>query len=145
MNLVLVQPDDEEEDVKQLLAACELPYQDITAEHLRDFLSLRDGPRLAGVIGLEVFGQVALLRSLAVAPPYRGQGLGSQLTREAEAYARSRGVETLYLLTTTADDFFAERGYRRTERAQAPHDLQETAEFRSLCPNSAVCMVKQLS
>jgi len=130
--------------VKGLLAACQLPYADLTLSHLAHFMAAWDGSQMAGVVGLELLGDVALLRSLAVPAEYRGRGIGSQLTRKAEAYARSHGVEVLYLLTTTAEGFFARRGYSVVGRDTAPPALQETTEFRSLCPDSAVCMVKHL-
>lgn len=130
--------------VKALLAACELPYEDITPRHLENFWVMRDGPRLAGVVGLEVFGAVGLLRSLAVPEEARGRGIGSQLTDKAEKYASAQGVTILYLLTTSAPEFFAKRGYQHTDRAAVPAELQETAEFQSLCPEGAVCMVKKL-
>jgi amino-acid N-acetyltransferase len=133
-----------ESDVKQLLAVCELPYEDITPAHLRHFLTVQGGSQLAGVVGLEFSGDVGLLRSLAVIEQYRGSGIGSQLVNDAEEYARSQGVKTLYLLTTTAEVFFAKRGYKQTDRKRAPRELQETAEFKNLCPASAVCMAKTL-
>jgi amino-acid N-acetyltransferase len=130
--------------IKVLLAACELPYKDITPGHLENFWVMRDGPRLAGVVGLEMFGALGLLRSLAVPQEDRGRGIGSKLTDKAEEYARAQGVKALYLLTTSAPDFFAKRGYQHADRAAAPAELQETAEFQSLCPEDAVCMLKQL-
>lgn len=130
--------------IQALLAACDLPYQDLTLAHLEHFWVTREGPRLTGVVGLEVIGDIGLLRSLAIAEGDRGQGIGGQLTGKAEDYARARGVQALYLLTTTASDFFARRGYQPTERAAAPAPLQETAEFQSLCPSTAVCMVKYI-
>ncbi len=134
----------DEAGIKALLAVCDLPYEDITPAHLEHFWVLRDGPRLAGTVGLELFEDVGLLRSLAVLEEYRGQGIGAQLAETAETYARARGVQALYLLTTTVPDFFARRGYQRTDRDAAPAPLQDTAEFQSLCPDSAVCMVKKL-
>ncbi len=130
--------------VKQLLAECELPHQDLTPSHLQHFWTLRDGAMLAGVVGLELHNNVGLLRSLAVPTQHRGKGLGSNLVRKAEAYARLQGVEELYLLTTTADEFFAGLGYEKTDRGSAPGAIRETTEFKSLCPDSAVCMVKRL-
>jgi len=134
----------DEAGIKATLAECDLPYEDITPDHLQHFWILRDGPKLAGVVGLEVFESVGLLRSLAVQEAYRGQGIGSQLTEMAEDYARVQGIKALYLLTTTAPDFFGRRGYQQTERDAAPTPLQGTVEFKSLCPDSAVCMVKKL-
>jgi amino-acid N-acetyltransferase len=100
---------------------------------------------LTGVVGLELKNNNALLRSLAVIEPQRGKGLATQLVREIEKYARSQQVDTLYLLTLTAERFFAKRGYRKTDRKSAPAAIQETVEFSSLCPATAVCMKKHLS
>ena len=96
------------------------------------------------MIGLEGYGAVALLRSLAVAPAWQGLGLGSALLAHAEQAARQRGVQALYLLTTTAEAFFARRGYVRLSREAAPPVLHRTAEFAALCPASAVGMTKAL-
>ena len=130
--------------IKRLLTTAGLPGADLTPAHLARFLVLRDADQLGGVVGLEVFGAVALLRSLAVPTSRRGQGLGTRLAEAAEDHARSLGVAALYLLTTTAESFFARRGYRRIDRADAPAALHATAEFASLCPSTAVCMVKEL-
>lgn len=127
-----------------MLAACDLPFRDLTPAHMEHFWVARDGPRLAGAVGLEIRGDAGLLRSLCVAEADRGQGIGGQLTEKAEEYARARGLQALYLLTTTASDFFARRGYQWTERAAAPAPIQETSEFQSLCPSTAVCMVKYI-
>jgi short-subunit dehydrogenase/N-acetylglutamate synthase-like GNAT family acetyltransferase len=143
MNLEFARASDEPQ-MKQLLAECGLPYEDIIPSHLQHFLVQRDDARLAGVVGLEMLGRVALLRSLAVPASYRGKGIGSQLTRKAEEYARSQGVEVLYMLTTTADAFFARRGYHLVDRNAVPTVVGETAEFQSLCPASATCRVKHL-
>ena len=134
----------DEPQVRQLLAGCELPDEDITASHLQHFLVVRHETGLAGVIGLELFGQCALLRSLAVETHVRGQGIASQLVKKVEEYARYHDVESLYLLTTTAEGFFEKHGYRTTDRNNVPIVLKETAEFKSICPSTAICMVKSL-
>ena len=81
--------------VRALLAAAGLPVADLTAAHLDDFWGCGDGSKLAGVVGLEAYGTVALLRSLAVAPDGQGRGLGSALLAHAEQAARQRGIATL--------------------------------------------------
>ena len=131
--------------VRALLAAAGLPVADLTAAPLADFWGCDDGANLIGVVGLELYGTVALLRSLAVAPDWQGRGLGSTLLAHAEWAARQRGVQVLYLLTTTAEAFFARRGYGRILREAAPPVLHRTAEFAALCPASATCMSKALA
>ena len=130
--------------VRNLLTAAGLPTADLTAAPLADFWGCDDGANLIGVVGLEIYGTVALLRSLAVAPAWQGQGLGSALVAHAEQAARQRGLAALYLLTPTAEAFFARHGYVRLSREAAPPLLHRTAEFAALCPASAVCLMKAL-
>ena len=131
--------------VKQLLAARALPYEDIKPAHLQHFLVVRHQTNLVGVIGLELLGSFALLRSLAVQIDFRGQKIASQLTMQAEAYARSHKVRSLYLLTTTAEGFFTKQGYHTMDRNAVPVVVRGTTEFRSICPSTAKCMVKYLT
>ncbi len=137
---------EDEERIKQLLAACGLEHRDIRPSQLQHFLTGKDESTLAlrAVVGLELKGNLGLLRSLAVAKAYRRQGLATQLVGKIEAYARAQKVTTLYLLTLTAEKFFTARGYHKTDRESAPPALQETTEFKSLCPQTAVCMKKHL-
>ena len=137
---------EDEEQVKKILAASGLHYQDISPSELKHFLIARENTALplAGVVGLEPKDEVGLLRSLAVAKNYRRQGLATQLVHKIEEYARSQQMDTLYLLTLTAEDFFAGRGYTKAERESAPEALQKTTEFKSLCPETSVCMKKHL-
>ena len=128
--------------VRNLLTAAGLPTADLTAAPLADFWGCGDGADLIGVVGLEIYGTVALLRSLAVAPAWQGRGLGSALVAHAERAARQRGVQALYLLTTTAEAFFVRRGYVRLPREAAPTVLRQTTEFAALCPASAVCLTR---
>ncbi len=136
----------DEKPIKQLLTICGLEHQDIGPSHLQHFLIVKDesGLTLCGVVGLELKSNVGLLRSLAVAEAYLRQGFATQLVDRIENYARSKKVGTLYLLTLTAEDFFSARGYHKTVRESAPPAVQETAEFNSLCPQTAVCMKKHL-
>ena len=136
-------PEDEPR-IRQLLVLCELPQEDITPERLRDFLVLKEKGEIVGVVGVEVLGRFGLLRSLAVDPRCRRRGFGFLLTEKAEEYAASLKIEALYLLTMTAEGFFAKRGYQRVERTAVPLPVQGTAEFKNLCPVAAVCMVKYL-
>jgi GNAT superfamily N-acetyltransferase len=103
-------PGDGGEHAPQLLGESGLPAADLTPRHLEHFFVRRMGGRIVGVVGLEPAGGAALLRSLAVDSRRRGNGLGRMLVQHAEGHARELGAETLYLLTTTAERFFAARG-----------------------------------
>jgi amino-acid N-acetyltransferase len=131
--------------IRELLAASGLPGEDLTPAHLDSFWVQRDATGLVGVVGIEVRGRAALLRSLAVRGDGRGHGLGAALVAHAESRAAALGADTVYLLTTTAERFFAARGYAVTPRAVAPPEIQATAEFAELCPSSSICMTKRVA
>ena len=127
-----------------LLQAQGLPVSDITDEHLEHFFFIGSAGSPTGLVGLEIYGTDALLRSLVVGDNARGKGLGSELVQHAEQYAASKSVRSIYLLTTTAEAFFKRLGYERIDRSQAPPSIQRTREFASLCPASSAFMVKCL-
>jgi N-acetylglutamate synthase-like GNAT family acetyltransferase len=130
--------------VAALLGDFQLPTDDLaSAPDLRLWV-VADDSSLVGVIGLERADTNALLRSLAVAPRHQKLGLGRRLVAEVETAARSEGVVQLVLLTETAVAFFRANGYQVTDRRSIPEGIRQTAEFRSLCPASAVCMTKSL-
>jgi amino-acid N-acetyltransferase len=131
--------------IRALLAASGLPGEDLTSAHLVSFWVRRDTAGLAGVVGLEPRGRTALLRSLAVRSDTRGGGLGTDLLSHAESQATALGVDAVYLLTTTAERFFAAHGYAVTSRETAPPAIQATTEFAELCPSNSVCMTKRLA
>lgn len=129
--------------VADLLTKAGLPAEDF-AGHLTRFTLAWDGNHLIGAIGLEAYPPSGLLRSLVVSEEYRSIGLGSELLSLIEAKARELGIGSLYLLTTTAETFFGSRGYCRIDRREAPPAIAATAEFESLCPATAIFMVREL-
>ncbi len=135
----------DEEDLMELLSQAELPTQDLTLEKLKHFLFAKgmEGS-VIGAIGVELYQDVGLLRSLVVHPSYRGKGLGKRLTREAESFAQQKSIKTLFLLTTTAAEFFPKLGYQVIQRDRAPLSIAKTEEFKNICPVSAVCLFKNL-
>jgi len=127
-----------------LLQRAGLPIEDLTEERLEEFFQAGDLSAPLGMVGLELSPPHGLLRSLVVQQHARCRGLGSRLLTHAETYARSCGVRSLYLLTTTAEIFFGARGYMRADRREAPPFIRFSAEFTALCPASAAFMFKQL-
>jgi amino-acid N-acetyltransferase len=127
-----------------LLSSQGLPVSDLTEARLDHFFFAGDDGSPTGLVGLEIYETVALLRSLVVAESARTHGLGSALTRYAEQFAVSKKIRSIYLLTTTAEPFFERLGYRRVDRAQAPASIAGTSEFCLLCPTSSAFMCKSL-
>ena len=130
-------------DILALLRRCELLESGV-AEAIDDFVVLRNGNELLGCAGLEVYGQHGLLRSVAIQPSARKLGLGRQLVDAVVAAARSRGLCELYLLTTTAPEFFERLGFAPLPRASVPSAIAESWEFRVGCPQSARTMRRAL-
>lgn len=126
-----------------LLTQAGLPTDDLDGK-LEHFIGAGSRQRLDGVVGLELFSGLALLRSLAVAPAARGQGLGKVLVSAAEDHARSHGARQVFLLSETAEDFFRSLGYRTVARSFAPEQIRATREFSDLCPESASFMTREL-
>ena len=110
------------------------------AEAIASFLVARSDYDLVGCAGLEKYGEVGLLRSVAVAPSARGTGIGSRLLQGMSAAARADGLRELFLLTTTAASYFEKHGFIITPRSSAPVQVAESWEFRVGCPQSAVVM-----
>jgi amino-acid N-acetyltransferase len=129
--------------VRALLSANGLPDADID-RHIEHFLLAWDDQRLIATVGVELLGSLGLLRSLCVASDWRRRGLATTMCERVQAYARHARVDRLYLLTTTAQVFFERNGFSVCPRESVPPQVRRTAEFRSLCPASAVCMARDL-
>jgi amino-acid N-acetyltransferase len=123
-------------ELQALLVRSDLP-PDGLSEHIGAALVARDDARIVGSAALELYGQAALLRSLAVEPALRRQRLGQQLVRAALSLARQRGVAEIYLLTTSAAEFFPRFGFAPIERAGVAPAVRQSIEFVSACPASA--------
>jgi amino-acid N-acetyltransferase len=126
-----------------LLKAEHLP-PDGLLDHLDTTFVARQNGQIVGSAALEVYVDGALLRSVAVASELRGRGVGRDLTEAALVAARDLRVPALYLLTTTADNYFPRFGFERITRADVPASVQASVEFTSACPAGAVVMRKQL-
>ncbi len=143
-SITVRQADTEDLDrIEAVLRANDLPYQDVRTKPECFFVADADTERI-GIGGVETHGSDGLLRSVVITEANRGGGYGSALCDALEARARQNGVETLYLLTTTASEFFRRCGYEAIDREAAPSSIQATTEFSDLCPASAVCMRKEL-
>jgi amino-acid N-acetyltransferase len=134
--------DAERQSAITMLAQHNLPIADIDKEKL--LYILINGERIIGTAGLEIFDDCVLLRSVSVAKEEQGKGYGKIINNEIEKFAKGSGINCMYLLTTTAKDFFDKQGYCSIKREEAPEAIKQTAEFTSLCPSSAVIMKKRL-
>lgn len=139
-----IEPINTLDEILPLLATCNLPRSDLATSKAPQFFGIRSEMGLTAVVGLERFGNVALLRSLAVAPAHRGLGLAAQLVAHLERVARNQGIDHLYLLTDSAAALFAKLGYLPMARSAAPPAIRATPQFSGLCPASSAFLHKAL-
>jgi amino-acid N-acetyltransferase len=120
--------------VESLLTRSDLPTVGL---HDTRLFVLESQGSVRGVVGYEVHGPYALLRSLAVDPSSRGRGYGRDLLRCALGEIAAEGVRAAYALTTTIPEMLARRGFREVRRDEVPEQLNASAELRGACCASA--------
>ncbi len=131
---------DDVEAVLQLLTAARLPHDGVAEQFGPGYAVAESDGAIVGAEGVEQYEDAGLLRSAVVLDTWRGHGVGEMLTRDRLAWARAAGISELWLLTTTAADYFPRFGFARANRADAPDAVQASREFAEACPASAVAM-----
>lgn len=142
--MIIDQAQHHKEEMIGLLASEKLPVADLP-EMLENFLVAIQDARVVGVIGLEIYGDYGLLRSLAVGQEQRGRGIAGKLIRRLENQSKTKNLKALYLLTETAAEYFACKGFQVITRPEVPVLVQGSSEFSHVCPVSAVVMKKNLN
>ncbi|MBI1809115.1 MAG: GNAT family N-acetyltransferase [Gemmatimonadetes bacterium] len=130
--------------VLALLAEAKLPPDgaELWIDHF--IVAERDGD-VVGCAGLELYGDDALLRSVATAPSVRGTGLGAQLVERAADHARAMRIADLYLLTTSAESWFTRLGFDRVPRESVPASVRQSVQFSLVTCSSATAMRRSLA
>jgi amino-acid N-acetyltransferase len=141
--MIITQAKNYREDIISLLSSEKQPAGDLPAI-LENFLIAVQDDELIGVIGLEIYGNYGLLRSLAVKPAFRYQSIASKLIAQIEALTVSKGLKAVFLLTETAADYFSRKGYEKITRNDVPKEVQQSSEFSHVCPQSAIVMKKEI-
>ena len=131
-------------DVRRILNQHQLPSTDLSEQGCKNFIACREHGVTQGIVGIEIYGDIGLLRSLAVAPELRGKGYGKVLLAKLEEHAQANGVRELYLLTESAQLFFKKHGFDCIDRKKAPGAIATTSQFSDLCPENATLMKKKI-
>ena len=126
--------------VIELLEASELPTVGVLQWLPHYLVAEVAGASIVGAGGLEFHAPDAVLRSLVVASGARGRGTGDSLVGRLIEVASTKGVRDLYLLTTTAEDYFRRRGFEVIGRNDVSDEASRSVEFQGACPDSAVVM-----
>ena len=130
--------------IEDLLRASQLPVSGV-ASAIGHFIVAELHGKLVGAIGMELYETAALLRSAVVDPSMRGTGLGAALVNAIVRDAEGQGVEQIFLLTTTAENYFPRFGFVPVKRAEVPERVKTSVEFRGACPDSAIVMMRNAS
>ncbi len=128
----------------ELLRATGLPEKGV-AERFSHYRVVRDTGRVVGFGGLEIHGEDGLLRSLAVADAYRGQGIAKRLVEAILDLAEQTSLRHVYLLTTDAKAYFERHGFLEVARDAAPDGIRDSWEFRTGCPAGSTLMKRPVS
>jgi amino-acid N-acetyltransferase len=132
------------QSIIQLLQGEKLPIDDLPAS-LENFLVATEDNKVVGAIGMELYGNCGLLRSMVVDKEHRNKKIASGLVQQLETEARVKGIDCMYLLTETALQYFERKGYQKITRDEVPRSLQTSSEFSHICPVSAIVMKKELN
>lgn len=125
--------------IEALLLANKLPTEG-ARQHLPTYLLAVSNGEVVGCAGAEVYGDIALLRSVAVAPGLQRQGIGQMPVERLLHEATRRQIRRIFLLTVTAPEYFSRFGFKRGPIADAPEALKASAELQGACPASAAFM-----
>ena len=126
-----------------LIKKNDLPADDIS-EQTKLFV-IEENKTVIGTVGIEIYSDDALLRSLSVDADKRSRGIGKLLVDFIENFALGQRISNIYLLTTTAEKFFQRKGYTIIGREDVPESIRYSSEFSKVCPASAIVMKKQLA
>ncbi|MDB4919908.1 arsenic resistance N-acetyltransferase ArsN2 [Mucilaginibacter sp.] len=138
------QADKYRESIIALLTAEKLPATDLP-DQLENFAVTKQDEEITGVIGLEIYGDYGLLRSLAVDNNFRNQGIANELLLHIEQLAAAKNLKAIYLLTETASGYFTRKGYQKITREDVPPEVKQSSEFSHVCPQSAIAMLKSIN
>ncbi|EAQ98307.2 arsenic resistance N-acetyltransferase ArsN2 [Congregibacter litoralis] len=130
--------------IEKLLVDSGLPADDLREQDLSLFRVMATPRGIDAVGGLQRCGETALLRSVATSPALRGRGIAGKVIHELEKLAVRKGLESLYLLTESAEAYFESKGYSQASRSDVPDAIRASCQFSSLCPDSAKVMRKQI-
>ena len=131
------------EAIERLLRESHLPTAGV-AEQLSGFRVADDTGRVVASAGLETYDRAALLRSVVVDPGYRNRGLAAGLVRGLLDDLWGRGVADVFLLTTTAADYFRRLGFTPVSRGDVPRSVQASREFQDVQCETAQAMLLRL-
>lgn len=97
--------------------------RNVLYETLREFILAEDDGKIVGVGALHlIWDSLAEVRTMAVAPTYKGQGVGRQIVEQLLEEGRELGVTQIFALTYQPG-FFAKLGFHEVPKEELPHKV----------------------
>lgn len=127
------------QQIIELLKENNLPTSDISL-NTQQFWKYQPDDKIKALAGIEPYGEYAIFRSFVSHLSIRGKGVAFKLYQHSLKEAKKQGINRLFLLTTTAKDWFLKHKWTVIERSSVPNQIANSKEFKSICPASATCM-----
>jgi amino-acid N-acetyltransferase len=127
-------------EINRLLNSEQLPQVDPDEFTAYYFKSSNEKGQINGAIGLEIYGMYGLLRSLVVDKNFRNQGIANLLVNQVISISRDIRLKEVYLLTSTAENYFLKKEFKPADRKQAPEEIKACKEYSSICPSTSMLM-----
>lgn len=130
--------------IDALLGKYEMPPM-AAPDEIESLVIRADDGGISGCVNLQLVGDDAYLFGLAVLPDRRGEGLGWVLADTVLRRSRILGVSRVYLITSDAADFFANRlGFHRVPIEDVDPKIRDSANFANAWNTSVTCMTLDL-
>ena len=125
--------------IDELLTHASLPVDGL---HIEDALVAVDEETntLSGVVALERFGDVTMLRSLVIDPDRRRRGVGRSLVVAALEVARWSGASEVHLFTEDAQAFFSKFGFEAVSGKVTRAAVPDSPLVTGTCCSTATAM-----
>lgn len=135
----------EEKDIPSILELLDTfnLLKDGVENHINHFF-ISKNDNIIGCVGLEIYKECGLLRSLAVNTNYQKKGIGKALVEQIQTYAKNHNIKEIYVLTLTAESFFLSRGFNKISRDNVNTQVKHSVEFKADCCKKATCMRRGL-
>lgn len=127
-----------------VLERCGLPSDDVM-RLVEDFHVALMDEQLVGCAGAERFGETVVIRSVAVLPGYRDQGVATHLVRAVLMRARANGMRRAVLVSASCPTYFARYGFSLVPAARLPKEVLASREFVRQGGVNALCMACDLT
>lgn len=124
--------------IKSILEEVKLMTEGIE-QHLDNFMVAEERGTILATGGLEIYDDVAILRSVAVLPEFRHQRIGDGLVRALINYAERRGIKNIFLFTKDAVPFFEKIGFQVVDLKELDEKCTSSLQVNT-CSKSAILM-----